>query len=134
MSRPRTPTNILELRGAFKKDPQRRKLRANEPKPETAIGLPPDRLDVQDRAAWDEIVSHCCPGVLTGSDRLTVELAARLLAELWDEGRSFHNAKLARLQSLLASFGMTPSDRSKVSVPPKEAVNPFAQLADKNWP
>ena len=43
MSRPRTPTNILELRGALKKDPQRRKLRANEPKPETAIGLPPDR-------------------------------------------------------------------------------------------
>ena len=130
----RQPTAVLELRGAFKKDPQRRKLRANEPKPETAIGLPPDRLDVQDKAAWDEIVSQCCPGVLTGSDRLVVELAARLLAELWETGRDFHNAKLRVLRSMLMSFGMTPADRSKVSVPPKEAINPFAALADKNWP
>ena len=124
----RVPTNILELRGAFKKDPQRRKLRANEPVGIPGLGEPPERLGDAEKAAWGEIASTCAQGVLTQADRLAVEVAARLLAELWETGQKFHNAKLRVLRSMLMSFGMTPSDRSKVSVPKPEAVNPFAKF------
>lgn len=50
------------------------------------------------------------------------------MAELRETGQKFHNAKLRVLRSMLMSFGMTPSDRSKVSVPKPEAVNPFAKF------
>ena len=128
MPAPRTPTNILELRGSFKKDPQRRKAHATEPVDTRAPGEPPERLSEAERTAWAEISSNCSPGVLVQSDRLAIEVTSRLLAELWETGQKFHNAKLRVLRSMLMSFGMIPSDRSKVSVPKPEAVNPFAKF------
>jgi len=124
----RIPTNILELRGSFKKDPQRRKARANEPTGIPGLGDAPERLSEAERTAWAEISQTCAAGVLTQSDRLALELAACLLAELWDTKREFHNARRRLLHSMLASFGMTPSDRSRVSVAKPEAVNPFAKF------
>ena len=41
MSRARKPTALLELTGALRKDPQRYRDRANEPRPDTSIGEPP---------------------------------------------------------------------------------------------
>lgn len=128
MARPRTPTNVLELRGAFKRHPERK--RDEEPKPSQAIGECPDRLDAGERAAWDEIVATCCPGVLTNADRLAVELAARLLAELWDTGREFSVARMTRLHSILGSLGMTPSDRSKVHITQPKPKSRYDSLGD----
>lgn len=127
MARPRTPSNILELRGSFKRHPEIK--RPNEPKSPYPIGECPDHLDADDQAAWNEIVSQCCPGVLTVSDRITVEITARLLAELRETGRDFNMTRLARLQSLLASLGMNPADRTKISVEPPSKVNKFAALS-----
>lgn len=126
MARPRTPTNVLALRGAFKRHPERK--RPDEPKPTRAIGECPARLDEGERAAWDEIVLTCCPGVLTNADRLAVELAARLLSESWDMGREFHDKRRTQLHQLLGCFGMNPSDRTKIRVEPPNAANRFAEL------
>lgn len=41
MARPRKPGNVLELKGAFKRNPARGKARENEPKPNGEIGDPP---------------------------------------------------------------------------------------------
>ncbi|AMP15499.1 hypothetical protein CPter291_3262 [Collimonas pratensis] len=40
-------------------------------------------------------------------------------------------AVLTRYETLIGKFGMTPSDRSKVSVPKTAAANPFAKLIKK---
>jgi len=110
----------LELRGSFAHDPARGRARAGEPVPTTPLGDPPSRLDAQERAAWAEISATCCPGVLTGADRLVLELASRLLAESWDVGREFKDSRRRQLHMLLGSFGMNPSDRSRVTaVQPK---------------
>ena len=93
-----------------------------------ALGEPPERLSEAERTAWAEISSTCSLGALIQSDRLAVEVAARLLAELWETGQKFHTAKLRVLRSMLMSFDMTPSDRSKVSVAKPEAGNPFAKF------
>ena len=127
MARPRTPSNVLELRGSFKAQPSRR--RPDEPKPPHPIGECPGRLDDGERAAWDEIVSTCCPGVLTNADRLAVELAARLLAESWETGREFKDQRRRQLHQLLGCFGMNPSDRTKIRVEPPTQVNKFAALS-----
>src|SRR5688500_1943592 len=45
MPRPRNPTGVLQLSGAFRKDPQRLAARAHEPQFMKGLGEPPDWLD-----------------------------------------------------------------------------------------
>lgn len=129
MARPRTPTNVLDARGAFKKNPQR--ARPDEPESTEDVGDPPESFDADQRAAWNEFVKTCHVGVLGKADRIALEIASVLLADFRFNPVGMPAAKLARLDSMIARFGMTPSDRSKVKVPKKEAVNPFAKLVGK---
>jgi hypothetical protein len=131
MSRRRVPTQILEARGAFKEHPNRRR----DPTPVVTepLGKPPDGLSEAEREAWAEIARTAPAGVLTRADRLSVELAARLLAELRAGSSAMQTSRIANLRHLLASFGMTPADRANVSVPPepRSKLGPIARaLAD----
>ena len=127
MARPRTPTNILDARGAFKTHPERKKDRANEPTDLPALGDAPQSFTEDQKRAWSDIVTGCPAGVLKSSDAISVEIAARMLAQL---RMGMLDSKLyGQLNGLLAKFGMNPSDRSKVSVPkPAGPTNPFANL------
>lgn len=135
MARPKTPSNVLALKGAYKKDPQRKPDPTTEAAPKGDVGSPPEYLESDVKAVWHEIVSLACPGVLGDSDRLTLELAATLMAEFRRGGRDdngrplFTDSRLSRLQAALGSLGMTPADRTKVKVPPKAPPsNSFADL------
>lgn len=127
--RPRTPTNVLELRGAFKQHPERRRDRAAEPKPEEEVGDCPARLGDAVAEAWDYI-RGCVPvGVLTCMDRVVVTQAAVLLADLWRAPSEFTSASHARLTVALSQMGMTPAARSKVAVPKRpDEDNPYAGM------
>lgn len=126
MARPRTPTKVLEMRGAFKKDPQRTRQDAE------AVGEltdPPAHVTGAALQAWEEIARYAPIGVITDSDRLSLEVTASLLAQFRADPVEMPAAKLARLEALLGKFGMTPADRAKVggtSEQPKG--NPFADL------
>lgn len=91
MPRPRKPTNVLNLTGAFRKNPQRLRSRANEPKDDRDIGKPPRGISKEVRAAWREIVECAVPGVLCRSDRPALLAAAQLFARMkeqrGDDGR-----------------------------------------------
>lgn len=78
----RKPTNVLELKGAFKKDPQRARARANEPTDERDVGKPPRGLSKDERAAWKELTDCAIPGVLRYADRPAVLAAAQLYARM----------------------------------------------------
>src|SRR4051812_9883515 len=112
MGRPRTPSAVLELTGSFKKHPDRKKARAQEPVASGPIGTPPARFDAELTEIWYEMVDLIPPGVLAKSDRLAVEIACRLTRKVFHDG--INGAELSTLNSLLARFGMTPADRSKV--------------------
>ena len=114
MARPRKPTRVLELSGAFKQHPERR--RAAEPQPTGPIGEPPARLYTKAIPFWDEIVTQCAPGVLTVADRWAVELASRIMLKV--AIGSVKGCELGVLRSLLSSMGMTPADRTRLSIPP----------------
>ncbi len=124
MARPRTPTNILELRGAFKVKPSRK--RTNEPKPIGDIGKfsigPTDIAGV-----WAEIEAQIATGVLTIGDRTAFELLCRLVADMRSKPKDFTAGKVGLMALLLAKFGLTPSDRSRVSV---AADTPAGEWAD----
>ncbi|MEY3371720.1 MAG: hypothetical protein RLZZ537_188 [Pseudomonadota bacterium] len=126
----KTPTNVLELRGSFKKHPERRAARANEPKPTGSIGDPPEHLKPQEQDLWREIVGIVAPGVLANSDRLVLEITSVLMAEFRILGTAgMTDGRLSRLSALLGQLGMTPADRARVNVPMKaKAVNPFTDF------
>ena len=128
MGRHRTPSNLLELRGAYIAHPERKRARAAEPVVSEPLGDPPRHLSRLERAAWREIVRITPFGILAVSDRVAVEITAVLLAEMRSNPCGFSAAKLSRLESFLARFGMTPSDRSRIHVPAPQKDNPFDEF------
>lgn len=130
MPKPRAPTNVLALRGAFKTNPARGRARAAEPPPDGEIGDPPDHLSVEARACWVEIVGLAHAGTLCRGDRLIVEHGAQLLAQLRADDWKVHPTLLVRWEGFLGRLGLTPSDRSKVSVrkgkPDADPLDEFA--------
>jgi len=127
MSRPRTPTNVLDARGAFDKNPNRRRV---DPKSAGRLKPPGKHLDDERRVIWREIVKMVPEGVITQSDRLMLEIAVELTWEFRQSPLDFTAARLTRLEAILGKFGLSPSDRAKVAGPGgrKKAENPFSEF------
>lgn len=127
MGRPRTATAILELKGSFKKDPQRKRV---DPKSAGEIGDAPGYFakDVLLGMIWDELVADSPVGVLTAADRTVLALACHMelrvrLYGIGGSGGGISVAEASLLASLMGKLGCTPSDRAKVAVAPSKAID-----------
>jgi hypothetical protein len=135
LSRPRKPTAVLELNGAFKHDPARGEARKHEPKPEGPLGAPPASLEDGEIECWGELSASA--GWLTNADRWVVELAVCLMAKKRECGiggrHGISVGELAQLNQCLREMGLTPVARSKVAAPKKDnkQENPFSKVAAK---
>ncbi len=128
MARPRKPTNVLDLSGAFKHNPQRLAARANEPKPDGPIGDAPAWMAEDEAEVWREIVSEAPPGVLTNADRGLLGIMATLRVLLCT--RQADAKDKALLLRCYTELGMTPASRSKVQAKPSDEkpINAFAAI------
>lgn len=118
MGRMHTPTAILDARGAFIHHPERK--RPNEPVVTEPLGGPPKHLTPDQKKLWKEFVRMCPAGVVKYSDRWSVERIVLLMDRQRKD--TIKIAEASQLDHLLARFGMTPSDRARVSVEqPKES-------------
>jgi phage terminase small subunit len=128
MPRPRTPTAILELNGTIAQRPQRyaKQGRANEPQVEDGIGAAPKYLTTDEKKIWAELRKTIT--WLTIADRHALEEYCQLKAK--SRAGTIKPQERSVLKSYLASFGMTPSDRSKVNAPakPKKTEDAYAFL------
>lgn len=129
MGRPRKPTNVLELTGAFRKNPGRAAAREHEPKPADALVSPPASFNPETStgarmlAIWHELVAQVPEGVLTTADAFHVELTCRLMFQVRIGcGKA---GDYAQLNSLLGKMGLNPSDRSKISVVSEPKADAF---------
>jgi hypothetical protein len=113
MARPRTPTAVLKLRGAFINHPSRLKDREFEPLITTALPGPPRYLDLATTKMWLSMQSR---GYwLTSADQFLVEIAATLMARYRiDELKS---GDVSQLIGLLGKIGFSPGERSKINLP-----------------
>lgn len=147
MGRPRKPTQELELSGAFEKDPQRKRARAQEPKSEGPIGPPPQHWDVPDgalrcqefqrlRVIWDELVIQAPPGVLNRSDRVHLEIICGLLDKY--RRNLLKDAGIKTLDKMLGEVALNAAARSRFTVKvsseaavpaPSNKGNPFVEIA-----
>jgi len=116
MPRPRKPTELLELQGAFDKDPQRR--RPVGPKSGREIGAAPDSLTSDEAACWCEFIENAPAGVLTSHDRWTLAQACKIEAKSRREW--LLPAEMGHLRGFLTELGATPASRSKVQAPGAE--------------
>jgi hypothetical protein len=114
MGRPRTPTHILDARGSFVRHPERKRFRVGEPVPTGEIGDPHPALNHDEQEAWKELLEILPPGVATNSDRWWVERAVCLMV-LCRKGKA-RASEQGLLQSYLSKLGMSPADRSRVTV------------------
>lgn len=115
MGRARTASNILDAKGAFKKDPQRKRINeptVTDPFPKT----PPAVLTAKEKKCWKEIVKAAPAGVLTAADVLIVEVIAVLLSEFRTDREYFTAARLTRLTTEMGKIGLSPSARASLSV------------------
>jgi hypothetical protein len=135
MPRNRVPTEILDAKGAFLANPQRK--RAAEPTTADAesLGPPPTRLTKEQKKAWKEIGKRMLPGVVFASDRDAFELMVRLTCRMRDEDRTKEEtlmtaAEKTLLVSLWSRFAMTPADRSRVQAE-KAPENKLSQFLSR---
>jgi hypothetical protein len=113
MPRPRKPTAMLELLGAFKHNPSRLRDRKNEPIVTTPLSDPPKYLTTGATAAWSEMQLR--GRWLTSADRFLVEIAAVLMARYRiDELKS---GDVSLLIGLLGKIGFSPKERGTLNLP-----------------
>ena len=123
MARPRTPTNILKLKGADKVNPGRFKDRENEPKNANPLGEPFAELNDREKEAWKQFASESIDGVLGEADRVALGLAVKLYIKCVDDEATGQEQR--QLFSYLSQFGMLPADRSKINLPQEKPKNKF---------
>lgn len=127
MARHAQPREVAELKGSISKDPQRYK--GDPVKSELPLGDAPKHMSGSGQECWFEISTYSIPGVLTCADRISLELASELLAQFRLDPLEFPTTKIAQLVGLLARFGMTPTDRQKLSIDkPKAEDDDFEVL------
>jgi hypothetical protein len=129
MARPRKPSAVLELNGAYSRNPNRK--RTDEPRPDTPLseGEPPPWIndDEQALALWDDLVAE---GFwLTTADSFMLEVAVRYMTYFRNGGSE--PKVISLLVGTLNKLGFGPADRSKIKAPgakKSEEQNPFAQF------
>lgn len=124
MARPRTPAKILQLRGAYKKNPGRKRADAEGTGPFELD--PPAHLPQNVVPAWRWIVSRLPKVALYNCDEVAVEAAARCLAIVWATNSLDY---MKELRQYLGLLGMTPAARTKIPPhAPDEKQNSFAEF------
>jgi len=147
---PPKPTRLRLLQG----NPGRRPLPKREPQPETGVPTRPGWLLPEAKREWSRIVPELDRlGLLAKIDRamlsmwcqcwgLYVEAVKDIdengISYMTDKGNEVQrpsvgvmNKMIEKMTSLSARFGMTPSDRSRISVPKPEAKDEFADFLGK---
>lgn len=127
--RPRKSSAVLEISGAFRKNPGRRRAREAEPKVSAGLGDPPEEW-VADAAhnprcaallkIWNKIVGQdqACLKVLNASHRMLVENTCKLQYKIDRAVMGYGKATsgdYAQVSANLARMGMTPVDSPHVA-------------------
>lgn len=123
MANPRKPTALKILQG----NPGKRKLPKNEPKPKVGAEAPV-WMTKRARLIWDRLAPQLTETkVLTVIDAEPLAILCTLLVEFRRQARRAQPSSrlAAECRAYFGRFGMTPSDRSRVSVAPDAPADPF---------
>jgi hypothetical protein len=127
------PMELRKLQGTSERNKQRQNKDA--PPVVRGIGPAPKYFTEAESEVWDYFVSIMFVGVLSETDRPSLEIMSKLLYRFRHGEHDkeavivqLNGAELSRLDSLIARYGMTPSDRQKIVQPKTEDSNPFGDM------
>jgi hypothetical protein len=123
MPRHTQPREVAELKGATRKHPER--YRKTPPAVDLPLGNAPDYFTPAQKGVWFELETYAPRGVLTGADRVAMELLSVLLDEFRTNPVEIRVAKIGQMVSCLGRLGMTPADRQKLGTEKPAEENPF---------
>lgn len=123
MPRHTQPREVAELKGATRKHPER--YRKTPPAVDMPLGNAPDYFTADQKGVWFELETYAPRGVLTGADRVAMELLSVLLDEFRKNPVDIRVAKIGQMVSCLGRLGMTPADRQKLGTEKPKEENPF---------
>lgn len=127
MGRPRNPDKVQEISGAWKKNPQRRRVQPEALKKAAGLGDPPAEwvkdAEINGRCAemlrtWNQIAAQDVLGVLNISHRMLVENTCLLMYKIRRANQGYGKATsgdFAQVKANLAAMGMTPVDSPRVA-------------------
>ena len=123
------PIAELRLAGTYRAD----RHEVANPAPEGALGAPPKHLDPEHARVWRELAKGLPDGLAGTSDRTAFELLIRLTARM--RSGAMTAAEAGQLRMLLASFGLSPADRGKVTITPRQREpHPLDEFFDDRPP
>lgn len=148
--RPPKPTALKLLHGTARSD----RVLKNEPHPQIGRPTRPHWLLPEAKREWSRIVPELLRlGLLAKIDRAMLSMWCQCwgmyveaVRDIRENGTTFTTEKgyegprpsvgvmnkmIQKMTTLSARFGMTPSDRSRISVPVREAKSPFAEFLDE---
>jgi hypothetical protein len=119
MPTPKKTLAELQLSGAYQQNKKRYEHLTNPVVTiQLPIGRPPAHLEAAEKGAWAELVRTAHPGLLARSDRLCLEIAAKLIVRMRTSDAK--TSELNALMTVLAKMGMTPAARLKMNLQPLE--------------
>jgi hypothetical protein len=122
MPRVRKSAAIMEISGAYSKNPKRRR---RDVEAAGAIGPWGDLHSTTPSEVWGELVASVPPGLLTRADRWSLEYAVRLMVELRRDPANFPASRGSLLVNLLGKLGCLPASRHQMNAPePKDKDDP----------
>lgn len=123
MGRPRKAAKILDAKGAFKKDPNRKR---EDLKGVGEIGEAPEDFSELERLLWERLKGMVPPGIITGSDELLLEAGARYWAKLRQTNTDELTAsQIAQIIGVCNALCISPQARTKVAPPETKKKNSF---------
>lgn len=118
MPRPRTPLEQAEATGAVDHNRKRFADRQKAPKYGGELGPAPDYFTPEQIMLWEALVERIPKSVLVAADTYIVELTVvqlYLFRQYARNGNLPTASAMAELRKCMASLGMTPADRTRVS-------------------
>jgi hypothetical protein len=124
MPRQRLPAARAEISGAASKNPQRHRNR-RAPMQASAVGDPPARMPIEQRAAWETFRAEL--PWLTRSHRALLQVACILCVRV-EANPDVGISALRAYSALLSKLGATPLDECKVNHVDDDEPDPTARF------
>ena len=116
MPKPRLNFEQAQARGSDQINAGRFADRRAAPPTIGTIGASPKHLTAPEKRVWNELAQAIPTGVAGSSDRISVEIAARLLSQFRTNPTDMQSSRLSLLMSMLSRLGLDPQARTRLQV------------------
>jgi phage terminase small subunit len=125
MARPRKPTTLLEVRGAFVKNPNRK--RGHEPIAE-GVAVKPRFVKKTAACLWREYAPRVAAmGILKEVDSFNFGVWCCLAAEFEKDSQAMPANRIAQMRQVGERFGLDAGARAKLAVTEGDKINDPAE-------